>query len=100
MARLLHPTASAPVEETPMQKSTAPNASFDADAPGGAADASPPVVGDADAVEKTTYVVGKGTDDRATRLDPAADNDRDGRVENETGRAPSAPRGTTGGGAA
>jgi len=83
-----------------MQKSSAPNASFDSDAPGGASDASPPLAGDADAVEKTTYVVGKGTDDRATRLDPAVDDDRDGEVENESGRGAPPRRGTTGGGAA
>ena len=86
-----------------MQKSTAPNASFDSDAPGGAADANPPVAGDADAVEKTTYVVGKGTDDRANRLDPATRenrDERDGLVEDESGRDPSSRRGTTGGGAA
>ena len=80
-----------------MQKSSAPNASFDSDAPGGAADAAPPVAGDADAVEKTTYVVGKGTDDRADRLDPterADGNERDGQVEDASHREPPTRRGT------
>lgn len=76
------------------ERSDAPNASFESDVPGGVADASPPVAGDADAVESTTYVVGKGTDDRATRLDPLDSPDRDGRVEDASGRAPAERRGT------
>ena len=73
-----------------MQKSTDPNASFDEvppEAPNGS-----PVAGDADAVEKTGYVVGKGTDDRAERSPNAADPkvDRD-----ETDRDPPPRRGTS-----
>jgi len=48
-----------------MKKSSAPNASFDTDAPGApGAGTGEPVLGDADAVQGTTYVVGKGTDER------------------------------------
>ena len=54
-----------------MQKSTDPNAAF-GQAPPEAPNGSP-VAGDADAVEKTTYTVGKGTDDRAQRAPAAAD---------------------------
>ena len=71
-----------------MQKSNSPGASFDEvpNAPDGT-----PTVGDADAVEKTTYTVGKGTDDRAERLPAAAvpDVDRD-----RTDRDPPPRRGT------
>jgi hypothetical protein len=44
-----------------MERSSSPGNSFEETAASGAPD-SPPVVGDADAVQKTTYVVGHGTD--------------------------------------
>jgi hypothetical protein len=53
-----------------MQKSNSPGASFDEvpKTPDGQ-----PIAGDADDPEGTTYVVGKGTDDRAERSPDAAD---------------------------
>ena len=73
-----------------MQKSSSPDDSFDAvPHPPNCT----PTVGDADDVEGTTYVVGKGTDDRAERSPAAADPkvDRD-----ETDRDPPPRRGTAG----
>ena len=73
-----------------MQKSNSPGASFDEvpDTPNGT-----PTVGDADDVQKTTFTVGKGTDDRAQRspaaADPGVDRDR-------TDRDPPPRRGTAG----
>ncbi len=73
-----------------MQKSSAPGSSFPEttpDAPGG-----PPLGGGADNVQKTTWVVGKGTNP----------NDRDERAEETPGETPNAgearpmPRGTDG----
>ncbi len=48
-----------------MQKSSDPNNSF----------SEPPVTGGADATQKTTYTVGKGTDDRA-QLPPSEVKDQ------------------------
>lgn len=48
-----------------MQKSSSPDDSFDANGPG---------AGEADA-EKTTYVVGQGTDDRAGQRPAKKDSD-------------------------
>jgi hypothetical protein len=78
-----------------MQKSTAPNASFDdANPPDGSRQQ--PVVGDADAVQKTTWVVGKGTDDRADRIAPLdPDEGKQGEVNAEE-RTPPPRRGTSG----
>ena len=72
-----------------MQKSSSPGNSFDEvpNAPNGT-----PVAGDADAVEKTTFTVGKGTDDRAQRAPDAADPGRD---RDETDRDPGERRGTS-----
>ena len=75
-----------------MEKSSAPGSSFgESDATPDAA-GGPPVVGDADAVQKTTWVVGKGTNP----------NDRDDVAERTPGLTPSGeatrpmPRGTDG----
>ena len=65
-----------------MQKSTAPNNSFDENGSG---------EGGADEVQKTTYVAGKGTDDRANRIAPEP-----GAVSSEEDRDPAPRRGTDG----
>ena len=66
-----------------MQKSTDPNASFDA------ADENGAVAGDADAVQKTTWVTGKGTDDRADHV-----SDKRGEIGSDADRDPAPRRGT------
>ncbi|MBV9880061.1 MAG: hypothetical protein JO180_06160 [Gemmatirosa sp.] len=63
-----------------MEKSTAPSNSFDETGP---------EAGGADAVEKTTWVVGKGTDDRADR-----ESSKPGEVGSDADRDPPPRRGT------
>ena len=75
-----------------MRKSNAPNESFDDESPG-TPPGERPVVGDADDVQSTTYVVGKGTDDRAERSPAAADPFVD---REKTDRDPPPRRGTAG----
>jgi hypothetical protein len=65
-----------------MQKSTAPNNSFDENGSGEAG---------ADAVQKTTWVVGKGTDDRANRI-----AEEPGEVSSASDRDAAPRRGTEG----
>jgi hypothetical protein len=65
-----------------MQKSTAPNNSFDENGSG---------EGGADEVQKTTYLAGKGTDDRANRIGRDA-----GEVSSESDRDATPRRGTDG----
>jgi len=52
-----------------MQKSTADGSSFDDERAGGDAEIQ---IGDADSVQKTTYVVGRGTDPSALEPDARA----------------------------
>jgi hypothetical protein len=75
-----------------MQKSTSPNNSFD-EGPSAEPRTGVPQAGDADAVEKTTYTVGAGTDDRARR--PPAPDDEDN-ATTAPDRIPSPRRGTGG----
>ena len=75
-----------------MEKSSSPGNSFDETAASGTPNA-PPVVGDADAVQKTTWVVGKGTDPDAA--DP--ENERTpGRTPSGAPPQPASRRGTDG----
>ena len=75
-----------------MERSSSPGNSFEetAASEAGKPDA-PPIVGDADAVQKTTYVVGRGTDPSANQpVDEAAP----GRTPSGADPLPASRRGT------
>ena len=75
-----------------MEKSSSPGNSFDETAASGTPNA-PPVVGDADAVQKTTWVVGHGTDPADRRPE---DEETPGRTPSGAPPYPPPPRGTDG----
>jgi hypothetical protein len=77
-----------------MERSSSPGNSFEeaAQSAGGTPDAAP-VVGDADAVQKTTWVVGHGTDPADTRPEDEAEH---GRTPSGAPPYASPPRGTDG----
>ena len=75
-----------------MQKSSSPGNSFDETAASGTPDTGP-VVGDADAVQKTTWVVGKGTDPGASL---PVDEATPGRTPSGAPPQPASRRGTDG----
>jgi hypothetical protein len=77
--------------EGAVKKSDAPNASFD-EVARGTPPGEKPVVGDADAVQKTTWVVGKGTN--PDDADLAAEKTRGRTPSGEATKPP--PRGTDG----
>jgi hypothetical protein len=74
-----------------VKKSDAPNASFD-EVASGTPPGEKPVVGDADAVQKTTWIVGKGTNPNDADLEAERAPER----TPQGGPAKPMPRGTHG----
>ena len=78
-----------------MQKSSSPGNSFDETAASQSGKPNtPPLIGDADDVQKTTYVVGKGTDPNAMEPEEGRPS---GHTPNGAPPPPGLGRGTDGG---